>query len=203
MKKSLLLFASVLVLAGVASGAPIFCGSFNYMSGIGSSGTSLNCAGGLAVAGPGQYISGITITITSDYTGYLSGGSAGETAGTGPLETINYTFGGSAPFLYSALSQGVLTTCGPADPTTGIFTCNSVAKTDHQTITNLNTSITSSPLITIAGVASISNGTIVSGSSVVLLNYTTAPISSTPEPSAVGLVGASLLCLGLLARSRP
>jgi hypothetical protein len=205
MKLNLLLFVSLLGAAGVASAGPIVCGSFNYLGGTGTSGSALNCAAGAATAGPGQFINAITITVTSDYTGYLSGGSAGESAGTGPLESISYTFGGSAPFLYGPLSQDVLTTCGPANPNTGIFTCNSIAKTDHETITNLDTSLTSSPLITILGSAAISNGAVVSGSSVVLLNYTTSPTGfapPTPEPATLGLVGATLIGLGLLNRRR-
>jgi hypothetical protein len=201
MKNSLLLSLSLLGLASFASATPILCGSFNYTGGTGTSGSSLNCAAGLAQAAPGSYINSITITVTSDYTGYLSGGSAGQVGGS-PIETITYTFGASGGFSYSNFSQGVTTTCGVADPSTGIFTCNSNAQTNPQTSVNGNQSITSSPLIVLGGSAALTGGTVVSGSSVVLLNYTTALIGSTPEPTTLGLVGCSLLGLGFLARRK-
>jgi hypothetical protein len=156
----------------------------------------------LAQAAPGSFINSITITITSDYTGYLSGGFAGEVAGVDPLETIVYTFSGGAPFSFSNPTQNVMTTCGAADPSTGVFTCNSVAQTGGQTSFNGDQSVTSNPLISLLGTASLSNGSVVSGSSVVLLSYTTALIGSTPEPTTLGLVGCSLLGLGFLARRK-
>jgi PEP-CTERM motif len=186
MKKLTILIFAFVVLASIAGATPIFCGSASYAAG-NAGPVSITCAAALATAPGGSFINSITLIISSDYTGFINGN---------PSVTLTYTQSPLTltpdPLIPDPLTEVVNTNLGNTPP-------NSQPVTYTQTVFG-NFGL-SNVAFTILGTSAVAGGGVVSSSSVIFLDYTTSPIiGGVPEPATMGLMGASLLGLGFLAR---
>ena len=180
--KKLILAAAVLGLASIASASPILCGFVNYTPNGNAGPLSITCNAGLATAPGGQFINSLTVIINSDWTGYVSGA---------PTAALTYTNTGG---FTNPGTQNVTANLGNNPP-------NSNPLSYSNTI--FGNFGSSNSAFNVVGTSSVSGGVVVSSSTTVFLDYTTAPIDTgVPEPATLGLMGASLLGLGVLARAK-
>jgi hypothetical protein len=176
-KKFLAISAALIGFAAVSSAAPIFCGNDLIAHGSGT-GSAIVCP---TIGNPGDHITSISLTIVSDYTGWISGN---------PTVTLNYTIAG--PLTFGLVpAQLVTTVLSPA----GIPNSSPVTITDSG-----NLGIGPISGITVTPVSSIAGGQVTGSSAVVTLSYTATP--SVPEPASMALMGGGLLGLGFLVRRK-
>ncbi len=205
MKKVLLLSVLSCAFAAFASAATISCtvsasGSLTpYTTGDGpNTGFSIaagnsggDIAGAIACpsidAGLGNIITSWGIQATGDYTG----GPFGTTSGT--TVSMTYTVVGG---LNNIQSQLLLVSGGnssngfvPGTP----FTLGPTQNPGTQTVNAFTVTINS--LLSAGGPVGASTGQVV-------INYETRPVSDTPEPATLGLMGSALLGLGFFGRRK-
>jgi hypothetical protein len=130
-------------------------------------------------ADPGFFINSVTVTITSDYTGYQTGS---------PVVTYLYTFAVNTAG-FGAIPNGMVTSNGE----------------DHIPNENFNSTVTGNFDSTVTERINLTNsvtGGVVTGTSGVMTISATeiAQIITAPEPLTLSLIGAGLLSLGLLRR---
>jgi hypothetical protein len=133
-----------------------------------------------ATADPGFFINSVTLTITSDYTGYQSGT---------PTVTDTYSFVlNSAGF--TAIPNGVVTTTGTnSNP---IQNYNQTRNGNFGSVVQEQISMSN----TVAG------GVVTGTSGVVTLTATETAITGVPEPTTLSLLGFGLLGLAAIRRGR-
>jgi hypothetical protein len=178
MKKLLLLSAFTMTFAGLASASITFVTPCVAFEGTNSGAVaSTTCS---ATADAGFFIDSVTLTITSDYTGYVSGS---------PVVTDVYTFNlNDAGF--GAIPNGIVTTNG---------TNNSVSTMNfNSTVTGDFGSLVRESFFLSNSVA----GGVVAGTSGVMTLTATESAIVTPEPATLGLVGGALLGLGFMSRRK-
>ncbi len=178
MKKLFLLAVALVGAAAVSVASPLSCGGDLIPGGVGSGlpgFTPLTCP---TIGNAGDNITSITLTILSDYTGWISGD---------PIVTITYAFSGPITFAAVAPQQ--------------VVTLNQNPKNSQPVTVTSTGSLGVGPIsgITITPTSSITGGAVTASSAEVSIDYTT---SAAPEPASVGLTGAALLGVGLLSRRR-
>jgi hypothetical protein len=186
MKNTLLMLASFAMAAGLASASITYTSPCSVLMSPGDT----NDSGSTCTVTPdsGFFIDSLTITITDDYTGYLSGNPTVNYSGT--LTQSAAVFG--APVFCAVTTAGSPSSSVPC--TAGITPAN--------TVSGLNLSFYS---IQLTGTGNVVTGGAVTGASEVLtISATESPIitSGTPEPATFGLMGAALVGLGFFARKR-
>ena len=175
MKKFLVISAALAGFAAISSASPIFCGSDLIANGVGT-GAAIVCP---TIGNPGQMITSISLTIQSDYTGYMNGN---------PTVTLNYLITG--PIAFGAVPPQMVTTLfGP------------VGNSLPVTITDAgNLGIGPISGITVTPTSSIAGGAVVGSSARITLDYTAT--STAPEPATNALLGTGLVGLAYLARRK-
>ena len=183
MKKILLLSLFLVAIAGLVGATPISCGVLMTPN----SATILLSSSCTVNPDPGFFISTLTLTAKDDWTG--------GAPGTNP--TVNYTgILSQSTLVYTAPTFCVVTSTGSnSNP------C-SVGINPASTITGLNLSTYTVSLSSASN--SVSGGSISGASIQLFLDYgeTMIPVSGTPEPTTLGLMGGALIGLGFLARRK-
>ena len=196
MKKIIVLFLSLTIMASLAGAVTLMCSNFGssaaFPSGVG---TRVDVCPAFSAPG-GNVITSVTVTVFGDYTFGASGSN-----------TVHFTFGssaggGSGPFDVPA----GLTGWSPVGPILGDVS----GGTSSSTSTTLGmTSGLGLPTVSVGSfsvgiTSSVTLGTIFGAASAgVQIDYTYAPPQQgVPEPATLGIMGASLLGLGLLARKK-
>jgi len=181
MKKLLLIVILWAATAGLASAFSVPCAVLMTPNTTGSAGSSCT-----VTPDPGFFISSLTLTGTDDYTGDQSGDPSVDYDATLTQSSDVY----DAPtFCIVDTSGGHSVPCAitiaPANTVTGLALARS-------TVTLPDASNT------------VTGGTITGASIVLELNFaeTQSPVSPTPEPGTLSLMGSGLLGLGFLARKR-
>jgi hypothetical protein len=181
MKKLLLLTFALMALAGLASATPVMCAVLMFANTVGNTGNTCTVN-----PDPGFFISSLTLTATDDYTGLQSGS---------PVVTYSGSMNQSSAVYSSIVFCNVTTGATGSNPcSSGVLPSN--------TVTGLNLSTYS---VNLFNASNTVIGGVVTGASVVLsLNYgeTLIPVTGTPEPATLGLLGGALLGLGFLARRK-
>jgi hypothetical protein len=190
MKKILLIALSLFVLAGLASATPIMCGG-DLMSANTNGAIGPACT---AVAPSGFFISSLTLTTTDDYTGFISGT---------PLVSYFITFAQNPGFppingiipVYSTTPNGCAVGTAGSPPSSN--PCMNAAET-------INGNFGGTSTVQISAGNTVSGGAVTGASVVYTLDYavTMIPVTGTPEPATLGLMGGALIGLGMLARRK-
>ncbi|HTS29995.1 MAG TPA: PEP-CTERM sorting domain-containing protein [Bryobacteraceae bacterium] len=141
-------------------------------------------------ADAGFYINSVTLTITSDYTGWQSGT---------PTVTDSFTFvTDSAGFagMFGAIPDGVVNT------NTGVNPPKSVPVVNYNETQNGNFGALVQESFSMTN--TVINGVVTGTSGVMTITGTETPIvvGSAPEPATVGLMGVALLGIGLAFRRK-
>jgi PEP-CTERM motif len=171
-KKLLVLAVAIAGLASLATAAPITCGFDNI-----ANGTGVGAAIGCPTIGDGvNAITSITLFLSSDYTGYKSGT---------PVVTLTYAING--PVSFPAVAPQIVNTIPGTPPNSMPVMITLMGNLGLSSISGISVTPTSS----------ITGGQVVASSAVVRIDYST---SVTPEPAALGLMGAGLLGIGLVSR---
>lgn len=177
MKK--IVFAAIVIsgLAGSAGASIIYSSPCSVLQSP-DSGPTLSgvCS---ATADPGFYISSVTLTITSDYTGWQSGN---------PVVTNTYTFATNTAG-FGTIPDGVVTTSGTNS--------SSIQNFDVTLFGNFGPSVSESFNMSNA----VTGGT-VTGSSGVMTITATETASAVPEPATSSFVGGVLLGLCIFSTGR-
>lgn len=134
----------------------------------------------------GFYISSLTLTATDDYSGLQSGNPVVQFGA-----SLNQSSGVFSSIVYCDVTTG-LTGSDPCSA--GVLPAN--------TVSGLNLSTYSVNLFN--GINTVTGGVVTGASIVLSLNYgeTLIPLTGTPEPATLGLLGGALLGLGFLARRK-
>lgn len=167
-----------MLLAGLANASIIItspCSALEFPN-TGPS-TSSTCS---LTADPGFFISSVTVTITSDYTGYVNGN---------PVVTDVYAFvSNSAGF--GAIPNGVVTT--------NVSNSNPVQNFNSTLTGNFGSTVTESFSMT----NTVSGGAVIATSGLMTISGLESPNPVVPEPATLGLVGSALLGLSLVLRRK-
>jgi len=134
-----------------------------------------------ATADPGFYISSVTFTITSDYTGYQSGN---------PVVTETYTLVSDTAG-FGSIPDGVVTTTGISGNAVQNFGATLTGDFGASVTESFNMSNT------------VSGGAVTGTSGVGAITALETPLDiplSTPEPATTSLIGGALLTVSLLIR---
>jgi hypothetical protein len=179
MKRRLFQLGLLTVFSGaLASAAIIVSSPCSVLQGAnqGSSSASSICS---VTADPGFFLNSITITVTSDYTGFQSGT---------PTATLVYSYAQNTPG-FGAIPNGVVTTSGT----------NSVpVQNSNQTV---NGNFGGSATVQFAITNSVAGGS-VTGVSGVMTISATETASAVPEPATMMLFGSGLIGLAVFNRRR-
>ena len=181
MKKLLLIGIFWAATAGLASATDVPCAVLMTPNTTGNTGSSCTVN-----ADPGFYISSLTLTGTDDYTGDQSGDPFVDYGATLTQSSDVYD---PPTFCVVVTSGGHSVPCAFAIPPASTVTGLDLASYTVQLIDAGNT---------------VTGGTITGASIVLELNWgeTQIPVSPTPEPGTLSLMGSGLLGLGFLARKR-
>jgi hypothetical protein len=177
----MLSFAAMIVCAGVASASIVTVSPCSVLEGpnTGPSGSS-TCS---VTADPGFFINSVTVTLTSDYTGFQSGN---------PVVTETYSFVTNGAG-FGAIPNGVVTTSCSGSPVT--CSSNPVQNFNSTANGNFGTSVTE----TFNMSNTVAGGAVTGASGVMTISATESP-NGVPEPMTLSMMGAGLLGLGLLRR---
>jgi hypothetical protein len=180
LKKLLLISLALIAFASLASATPVMCAVLMFPNTSGTNGSVCSIT-----PDAGFFISSLTLTGTDDYTGLQSGN---------PVVTYAATLTQSSP-VFGA------TYCNVTTGTTGSNPC-AISVTPSSTVTSLNLSTYSLQLTNATN--TVTGGAITGASIVLALNYgeTMIPVTGSPEPATLGLMGGALLGLGFLARRK-
>lgn len=182
MKKLLLISLALVAIAGVAGATPVSCGVVMAPN----SSTLLLSSACTVNPDPGYYISSLTLTGNDSFTG-----------GAG-LPLVDFT--------------------GTLFDSNGVFTIPAFCPVSSDSSSNsINCPITVNPSSTVSGlnlstetisISAASNtevqGTVSAASINLFLDFaeTQIPVTGTPEPATLGLMGSALVGLGLLVRRK-
>jgi hypothetical protein len=181
MKKLLLIGIFWAATAGLASATSVTCGVLMTPNTTGSTGESCTIN-----ADPGFFISSLTLTATDDYTGLQSGSP-----------TVSY----QADLTQSTTVFTGATFCNVTSGGSGSIPC-AVTILPANTVTGLDLA---SYTIQLTDAGNTVTGGVITGASIVLntnFGETLSPVSPTPEPNTLSLMGIGLLGLGFVARKR-
>jgi hypothetical protein len=136
-------------------------------------------------ATPGFFIDSVTVTLTSDYTGWVD---------LNPVVTATYAFTVDTAG-FGAIPNGVVTTTLSGSPQQG----------NSNPVVNMNTTLNGNFGSSVVERFNMSNtvagGDVLFTSGKMTISATESP-SPTPEPATLGLIGSALLGLGFLLRKK-